>query len=138
MNVKGNWIYERGGNNLKFKIYIGVFILFILPFFCLAESKIIYSDDLIKQYPSDPATFQKRYGGVLKYHKANTKIMEKGANSDSAFISGNGFKVDFWKAKDYYIFQITITKKNRITIGGIDVIGKTRNEIISIFGNPTP
>ena len=58
------------------------------------------------------------------------------ADIDKAIIEGDGFQVVFWKAKDFYIHHIKLTK-NHLKIVNIPVIGKTTDEVKQIFGNPT-
>jgi len=112
-------------------------LLLLLSSACRGQTpRIIYSDDLLKQYPSDPSVFQERYGGDLIYYKANKEMKEKTANIDKAQVKGDGFVVTFWKSKEYYIRLIKITKSNKIKIGTVDVIGMKIEDIKEIFGIP--
>jgi hypothetical protein len=109
-------------------------VLFIFFWNCKEETKIVFTDELLNQYPSDPVAFKEEYGGELIYYQANNQIKEKTANIDKAVIKGDGFQITFWKNKEYYIHLIRITKKNSIKIGNVSVIGKKINEIERIFG----
>jgi|GEM_PF-4090901 len=100
---------------------------------CEGQTKIVFSDELMNQYPSDPAVFQAKYGGDLTYYRGDAEVKQKMADVDKAFIEGDGFEVVFWKAKDFYIHHIKLTK-NHLKVGNVSLIGKKADEIQRILG----
>ena len=101
---------------------------------CDGQTRITFADELMNQYPSDPAMFHLKYGGRLRYFHASTEVKEKMANIDQAVVDGDGFEVVFWKKREFYIHHITLTK-NHFKVGNVSVIGKRQDEIQRIFGN---
>jgi hypothetical protein len=114
---------------------LSLLLLCLSLYDCDGQTQIAFSDELMNQYPSDPAMFHSRYGGRLRYFNANTEAKEKMANIDQAVVDGDGFEVVFWKKKEFYIHHIILTK-NHLKVGNVAVIGKRQDEIQRVFGNP--
>lgn len=112
-----------------------ILFLFIVAFVsCQQSQQIKYSEAILLSFPAEPAEFQKEYGGTIKYFNRNTEVFEKTTNIDKANVDSNDFEATFWK-NDKFQLQLLKIKTNRITINGTRLIGKTKKEIIQIFGD---
>jgi len=122
---------------MNYRKGVVVFALNLLFVFgCSGEPQIVFSEELFAVYPSNPEQFKQQYGGTLIYYPAKKGVQQKMANINKAIIDGDGYQVVFWKAKGYYIHHI-IFRSNAIKVGGVALIGKSVNEVIGTFGEPT-
>jgi hypothetical protein len=112
-----------------------VLLLFIFTFCTKIEQKIIFSENIILSFPSDPIEFQKKFGGEATYYSGNTQIQEKTANIDKAYVDSSDFEATFWKDTDFYLFSLKVLTNNKIKVNGVNLIGKSRDDIIRIFGD---
>lgn len=119
----------------KFGIALFCFTV-ILCINCENQKKVKYSESILNSFSIEPEMFQKKYGGKIEYFVGDTEVQEKTSNISKVYIDSASFQATFWK-QDKYSLQLLKIFDNSITIEGVEVIGKTRKEIIQIFGEPT-
>ena len=124
-----------GGVHKMKKNYAFLGIIILCCSSCSPAKPVKFEQSLLDLYPSEPELFQKKYGGELKIIKADNTLLEKTANIEKAYIKGDGFEVFFWYQQKFFIKSMRF-EKNRIPIGGIEVINLNSEEIRKIFGQP--
>jgi hypothetical protein len=118
------------------RLFLITIIISIISICCVMAEPGVFNEKMLSNYPSEPAQFQKKFGGQIQYVPSTpTTLLEKNGEINKAYLRGDGFEVSFWKRSDYYIHHLIITR-NTIKVLGVSVIGKSAVEIIEIFGNP--
>lgn len=115
-------------------IYFGLLVLFCVS--CENTKKVTYSENILLSFSIEPEIFQKKYGGKMQYFVGDNEVQEKTLNITKVYIDSPSFQATFWK-QDKFSLQLLKLLDNSITIEGVKVIGKTKQEIINIFGEPT-